>query len=1073
MNRKFYIIVLTLLAAFLFSGMVVAFAQGLVPADEAAAQAPVAAPASIQATTYITVTTTEDAGGMSERCSDAGRTCTLRRAINQARLLPSGSLPVHIGFSISITDSGYDSANQAWVIQLDSAQTSEPFVMRDFGTDGQVTVDGSTQPVGRTTGPRIILRGDNKKGVFSLTGGANVIRGLAFQGFGDRMVSVPGTSDNLVENNWFGLSTAGDEIYLRNTEDPERGSGEAGIYVQSGGTGNVVQNNVLAGFDQTAITMDGDDSYVLSNTVGTRADGTLPPIRWERKCRPNARYDNWFGGAGIQIFGHDHLAQNNRVAGMLYYSADPASTPEDAIAVTGVGHTVQGNRIGLDADEQPFGVCGEGVYVGGAGGGHSIRVLTNTIAGSQGAAGIFVAGGQFGYDLNAVTVQGNVIRDSLWEAFDFGDVLPSTLRLFNPAAVTIIDGTSVSGTSGQDSPCANCIVELFLDQVDTVSETLESLAKVTADGSGNWVASLPRTLAITEGLRTASTTAVDGQITHPSGVYSAGTTTKISAIYTQTGAPAPTQPPAPAPAAPLPIPPVNYADPPTPPSLYTTVITITSAADPDDSQTYTCYRDPPGAPAPAPDGECTLRRALVEADNLMDDDPNTRPILIRFNIPATDTHYNPGGYWVIQLYDTTSSNALPTLGSTDVSKSGQVVIDATTQPDPGDKRPDAPRIIVRGPLGTNPPGYGLLVNGHGNVVRGLAFQKFRQHLGFNHSDNIVEDSWFGLTEDGNGIYLRDAGQPQEGSGSGGLIFSDGSGHNLVQNNVLLGLSGAAIDIKGGDDNDIAGNSIGTRADGTIDVAGVDPGNMCDPTAATHNWFGGAGVNVNGRRNRVLANTLVGLLVQGGALQTPPNAVSVKMGEDNLVENNRMGRDAAGADVWTCGRGVESSVNYTRIFSNVIVNSHREAIAILGTLTSANANQMQGNIISNTVAAIEFADLVPDPLRFFNPVKVNAINGLSVSGESDSPCPYCWVDVYGDDGDDIVEALSYLGTTSTDANGDWSFSLPAPLEEGWGLRTLITTRNYGTIQNFEAGTSSKLSALFKQNGPKVYLPVVLR
>jgi hypothetical protein len=77
----------------------------------------------------------------------------------------------------------------------------------------------------------------------------------------------------------------------------------------------------------------------------------------------------------------------------------------------------------------------------------------------------------------------------------------------------------------------------LLDEVDTVTETLESLGKVTADGDGDWSFTLARTLALTEGLRTASTTVVDGQILHPSGVYSVGTTTRISEIYTQTGAP--------------------------------------------------------------------------------------------------------------------------------------------------------------------------------------------------------------------------------------------------------------------------------------------------------------------------------------------------------------------------------------------------------------------------------------------------------------------------------------------------------------------------------------------------------
>lgn len=1065
MNRKFYFIIA--LATLVFSGMVAAIAQGAVSPIETV---PITAPLSIQATTYITVTTTQDAGGMSEKCSDAGKTCTLRRAVNQARALPPASLPVRIGFNIPTSDSGYDAANQVWVIQLSSTQTSEPFIMRDFGTNGKIIVDGSTQPVGRAAGPRIVLRGDNNKGVFTLTGGNNVIRGLAFQGLGDRMVSVPGTSNNLIENNWFGLTTDGNEIYLRNLDDPERGSGEAGVYVQSGGVNNIVQNNVLAGLDQTAITLDGSNSFVLSNTVGTRADGTLPTVRWERLCRPNARYYNWFGGAGIQIFGNNNLAQNNRVAGMLYYSADPASTPEDAIAVTGRNHIIRNNIIGLDTAQQPFGVCGEGIYVGGAGGGHSIQVVTNTIVGSQGEAGIFVAGGEFGYDLNAVTVQGNVIKANRLEAFAFGKMLPSTLRLFNPAAVTAINGASVSGTSGKDSSCANCIIELFLDRVDTVTETLESLVKVNANASGNWTATLPRPLAITEGLRTASTTVVDGQIINPSGVYSAGTTTKISTIYTRTGAPAPVPPPAPTPAAPLPIPAVTYAAPPTPPSSYTTIITVTSAADPDDSASYTCYRDLSGPPAPAPDGKCTLRRAIVEATALMAETPAARPILIRFNIPTADPQHNAAGYWVIQLYDTNSSNALPTLGSTDINKSGQVVLDGSTQPD---GRSSGPKIIVRGPLNKNPSGYGLVINGNGNVVRGLAFQKLRNHLGFNHDDNIIENNWFGLTDDGSGIYLRNTAQPQEGSGSGGLVFLDGSDHNLVQNNVLLGLSGAAIDLKGGNDNLITGNYVGARADGTIDAASVAPANICNPTAATNNWFGGGGVNVNGLRNRVTSNVFVGLLIQGGALQTPPNAVNVKMGQDNLIENNRMGRDAAGADVWICGRGVESSVNYTRIFSNVIVNSYRQAIFIMGTLTSANANQAQGNIISNTVAAMDFGDLVPDALRFFAPARVTAIDGVNVSGASDSPCPYCWVEVYLDDDDDVTEALVYLGATTANVNGAWSLTLPAPLEEGWGLRTLITTRNYGTIQNFEAGTSSKLSALFKGTQRKIYLPLVLR
>ncbi len=57
------------------------------------------------------------------------------------------------------------------------------------------------------------------------------------------------------------------------------------------------------------------------------------------------------------------------------------------------------------------------------------------------------------------------------------------------------------------------------------------------------------------------------------------------------------------------------------------------------------------------------------------------------------------------------------------------------------------------------------------------------------------------------------------------------------------------------------------------------------------------------------------------------------------------------------------------------------------------------------------------------------------------------------------------------NGNWSLELDAPLAEGQGLRTISTIRNYGVIEYFEAGSSSKLSRLFV-GGFEVYLPMVL-
>jgi hypothetical protein len=105
--------------------------------------------------------------------------------------------------------------------------------------------------------------------------------------------------------------------------------------------------------------------------------------------------------------------------------------------------------------------------------------------------------------------------------------MPLAFRNFKPAKITSINGVTVSGTSGTGSACPNCIVEIFLEDQDTINEALKSLAVVTANASGNWTATLPAALTSTQALRTTSTTAAYGTI---AGMY-AGTTTGLSELY--------------------------------------------------------------------------------------------------------------------------------------------------------------------------------------------------------------------------------------------------------------------------------------------------------------------------------------------------------------------------------------------------------------------------------------------------------------------------------------------------------------------------------------------------------------
>lgn len=90
-------------------------------------------------------------------------------------------------------------------------------------------------------------------------------------------------------------------------------------------------------------------------------------------------------------------------------------------------------------------------------------------------------------------------NDSPEDAIQITKSLPTAFRNFKPAAVTLINGVNISGTSGASSPCPNCTIEIFLDDTDTVNEALQSLAIVTADANGNWQATLPAPLTAGQG----------------------------------------------------------------------------------------------------------------------------------------------------------------------------------------------------------------------------------------------------------------------------------------------------------------------------------------------------------------------------------------------------------------------------------------------------------------------------------------------------------------------------------------------------------------------------------------------
>lgn len=541
MNRKLGQIVLVAVILLWFSGVGIVLARAPEPEDETGLQATtvdqITSPYSVRATYNTTITVdsgTDPDDSKSKTCSGES-VCTLRRAIVEARGLSAGDLPVLIRFDIPATAAeGYDSGLEVWEIEV--YNTSDTFAFRRLTE--QITIDGTTQSGGRADGPKIILIGPGtgqKNGLLvgDIVGDDEiVIRGLGMQNFKTHVTI--NTDANIVEDCWFGLSSDGTTLSSGDDTEHEGGSGLA---LTGGAENNVIRNNKFAGFFGVAAAIRGTGNEFTGNWVGMRSDGTVPiPNQFDtHPCSGSA----WAGGVGITVEGDDHqiggpdAADGNRFAG-LYLDLFEQSEQPYAIQFAGSNNDVliQNNIIGLDSAGDPVGICGRGIKL--ANGPEGTRVINNTIV-EPGLSAILMNH----WTLNGNTLRGNVIkRESPWPAAQgdntfaegaiaYGSGVPDPLRTFSPAAVTEIDGTDVSGTSGSGSPCAFCTVEVFLDDQDTVVEALESLALVTADGDGTWTATLPAPLEDDEGLRTMSTVPDDWTITGLDG----GTTSNLSMLY--------------------------------------------------------------------------------------------------------------------------------------------------------------------------------------------------------------------------------------------------------------------------------------------------------------------------------------------------------------------------------------------------------------------------------------------------------------------------------------------------------------------------------------------------------------
>ena len=531
-----------------------------------------AAPTLQPPVTTITVDTTADleSGSLNKTCGftqgalffpAADGKCTFRRALVEAAARPQADRPILIQFNIPMTDTGYVTGTKGitstpyvsgtWMLMVDDTL---PPLKTDtiLNKNGQVTIDGSTQPGGRSDGPPIIVNMQDYSLEVESTN--NVFRHLAFYNGGALFMKEDG---NLLENIWMGLTPDGMKVAFRTPGQFNR-MAFGGIRFAS--DGNTIRNSVLTGAFGRAVDIDGGDNNIIEdNLIGTRADGTVPAVDPEIRCKvivtdpdhPFAFYydeNDWYGGWGIAMSGSNNIVRNNRLVGMNNVRS-ANDTPAMALEVFGSNHQIISNTIGVDINGYDLGVCGQALKLSGP----NMDVLDNVIAGASrfnpddpNNTAIFTNDGSPLFD--RVTVLRNIVRDGIIgstdDLYEFGPAMPEALKIFRSARITTMSGTTVSGGNGVDilggvHECPHCRIDFYLDDDDERNEALEWLGSTQSALDGSFAFTLTQPLSATQGLHTISTStdetmAVSTTVPYADSVvfdYSAGMSFEASKLF--------------------------------------------------------------------------------------------------------------------------------------------------------------------------------------------------------------------------------------------------------------------------------------------------------------------------------------------------------------------------------------------------------------------------------------------------------------------------------------------------------------------------------------------------------------
>jgi len=494
-------------------------------------------------------------GGAITRAAPDG-ICTFRRAINEATARPNADRPITIEFNIPTSDSNYDATLDIWEVQINQSFALELDRINTLETRGEVTIDGDSQPRGRSDGPKIMIN-TNRDNLETFGRSLEVrtpdnnFRNLGFHGGGQIILF---NSGNVVENIWMGLSNDGLSLELASdaSEQATRSLARGGIIMpNSASDNNRILNNRIIGATERAIrvTSGGSGNEIRGNFIGMTADGNITTPSSGLQClrAPNLLNGVWYGGQGIQVTGSNNVIEDNILAG-LHVTQTTNQTPAVSLEIAGTNNTITNNQVGVTENAELVGVCGQGLLLQGT----ASTVTGNSFFGTR----VGFDPGDAGTELDAAIItqsfnfgggQSLEVRENLImgldqdsdnvHAYRFGASVPEELRRFVPAQITEFNGVNIEGSNGEPlllgppTDCPGCTIYIYLDDDDDRIESLTTtaFAIATADSDGNWSAVLPRELEDGESLRTQSQTNAPNVI----GNFAAGTTSRLSDVAYQ------------------------------------------------------------------------------------------------------------------------------------------------------------------------------------------------------------------------------------------------------------------------------------------------------------------------------------------------------------------------------------------------------------------------------------------------------------------------------------------------------------------------------------------------------------